>query len=88
MCGTTRRTQLGSSAWHWVPDVLFIECPFLEADTAHAVQKNHLTAWQAGLLARRARVGRLVPCHFSPRYAGCTDMLSEEAARAFRGSGP
>jgi ribonuclease Z len=67
-------------------DVLFIECAFLEADAAHAIQKNHLTAWQAGLLARRAQVGRIVPCHFSPRYPGRGDILSAEADRAFRGA--
>ena len=67
-------------------DVLFIECAFLEADVAHAIQKNHLTAWQAGLLARHARVGRLVPCHFSTRYTDCGDALSEEAERGFRGA--
>ena len=66
-------------------DVLFIECAFLEADVEHAVQKNHLTARQAGLLARRAQVGRLVPCHFSTRYIGLGDVLSTEAARAFHG---
>jgi ribonuclease Z len=67
-------------------DVLFIECAFLEADVEHAVRKNHLTAWQAGILARRAKVGRIVPCHFSGRYADRGDALSAEADRAFRGS--
>jgi ribonuclease Z len=66
-------------------DVLFIECAFLQADAEHALQKNHLTAWQAGLLARRAQVRRIVPCHFSPRYTDQGDALSAEAERAFRG---
>jgi ribonuclease Z len=67
-------------------DVLFIECAFLEADAEHAARKNHLTAWQAGLLARRAQVKRLVPCHFSTRYADRGEALSAEADRAFRGA--
>ena len=67
-------------------DLLFIECAFLEADVAHASRKNHLTAWRAGVLARRAQVKRLVPCHFSTRYTGRGDVLGEEAQRAFRGS--
>lgn len=66
-------------------DLLFMECAFLEADAALASRKNHLTACQAGALARRAQVKRLVPCHFSTRYIDRGDVLSEEAQRAFRG---
>lgn len=64
-------------------DLVFIECAFLEADTAHAARKNHLTARQAGLLARRAQVKQLVPFHFSTRYSDRADALWEEAQRAF-----
>ena len=64
-------------------DILFIEAAFLEADTAHAARKNHLTAGQAGLLARRAQVKRVVPFHFSTRYSDRADALSQETQRAF-----
>jgi ribonuclease Z len=66
-------------------DLLFIECAFLDADRAHATRKNHLTAREAGLLALRAQVRRLVPCHISTRYAGAGEAVAEEAERAFRG---
>jgi ribonuclease Z len=66
-------------------DILFIECAFLEADAAHGARKNHLTARQAGTLARRARVNRLEPCHFSTRYSDHGDLLSKEAQAAFSG---
>jgi ribonuclease Z len=64
-------------------DILFLECAFLEADAAEAARKNHLTAHQAGALARRAQVKRLVPCHFSMRYSDAGNILWEEAQRAF-----
>lgn len=64
-------------------DILYIEAPFLEEDTALAAAKRHLTAAQAGRLARRAGAKRLVPFHFSPRYADREALLRAEAERAF-----
>jgi len=66
-------------------DLLFIECTFLAADTDEAARKAHLTARQAGALAREAGVRVLVPFHFSPRYAGREAELRAEAAAAFGG---
>lgn len=65
-------------------DVLFIESVFLEADAGHAEVKQHLTARQAGTLARRAGARNVVPFHFSPRYAArAAELRAElEAARA------
>ena len=49
-------------------DVLHIESVFLDRDRDHAARKNHLTARQAGEIARRLRAKKVVPFHFSPRY--------------------
>jgi len=67
-------------------DLLFIECTFLEADSADAARKCHLTARQAGAIARAAAVSVLVPFHFSPRYAGREVELRAEAQAAFGGT--
>ncbi|HEX7689309.1 MAG TPA: MBL fold metallo-hydrolase [Burkholderiaceae bacterium] len=66
-------------------DLLHIECVFSEDDRALARQRNHLTARQAGTVARRLGARRLVPFHFSPRYAGREDVLREQAFAAWRG---
>ncbi len=66
-------------------DVLFIECTFLDADASDAARKAHLTARQAGSIAREAGVAMLVPFHFSPRYGGREAELRAEARAAFGG---
>jgi ribonuclease Z len=65
-------------------DPLFIECVFLEEDAAHGERKGHLTASQAGRIARTAGVKAVTPFHFSPRYLGREDELRGqlESARA------
>jgi len=66
-------------------DLLFIECAFLDADATDAARKAHLTARQAGSIAREASVSVVVPFHFSPRYGGRESELRAEAQMAFGG---
>lgn len=66
-------------------DLLFLECTFLQADAADAARKHHLTARQAGEIARKARAAVLVPFHLSPRYAGREAEVRAEAQAAFGG---
>lgn len=68
-------------------DILFIEAVFLHKDAAHAVQKYHLTAKQAGELGRDSGVRRIVPMHFSSRYAGNESDLYREVRAAFLNAG-
>jgi ribonuclease Z len=66
-------------------DLFYLEAAFLDADRERAREKYHLTAGQTGQLARRAGVKRLVPIHFSPKYAGDPAALEGEAREAFGG---
>jgi ribonuclease Z len=68
-------------------DRLFIEAAFLDADRDHAARKQHLTARQAGAIARASGAASVVPFHFSPRYAGREAELLEEVLAAFREEG-
>lgn len=62
-------------------DRLYIEAPFLAADAALAAARRHLTAAEAGAVARAAGVATAVPFHFSSRYAGREEALRAEFAR-------
>ncbi len=67
-------------------DLLFIESVFAHADREQAARKNHLTARQAGEIARTVRARALVPFHFSPRYQGRYEALVDEARSAWAGA--
>lgn len=66
-------------------DVFYCESPYLDVDAEKARDRYHLTARQAGLLARKAQVRDLVVFHFSPRYTGQGGSLEREAMDAFQG---
>ena len=64
-------------------DLLVCEAAFLDADSALALERKHLTARQAGALARRAGAKRLAVFHVSPRYEGREAEVFREAGEAF-----
>ncbi|AEV81853.1 ribonuclease Z [Actinoplanes sp. SE50] len=58
-------------------DLLVIESTFLAEDAAMAAQVGHLTAGQAGAVARECGVRHLVLTHFSQRYPDPSRFLDE-----------
>jgi ribonuclease Z len=60
-------------------DLLVSEATYLSSEEREARAHGHLTAKQAGIIAREAGVRRLVLTHFSQRY-GSTKPFVEEAA--------
>jgi ribonuclease Z len=66
-------------------DMFYIEATFLHEDIEHAVHTFHLTAHQAGVLAREAQVKNMRTFHFSPRYGDNAERFEEESLRAFSG---
>lgn len=66
---------------------LFIECAFLDEDAAIAAARSHLTAGQAGLIARESGAEFVTPFHFSPRYEGREAELRAEV-EATRAASP
>ncbi len=66
-------------------DYLFCEAYFLERDRQRAIERHHLTAADAGRLAREAEVSNLEITHFSPKYINCPQELYNEAMREFKG---
>jgi ribonuclease Z len=65
-------------------DLLVCESTFLDVDADMAEQYGHLTARQAGRLAREAGARRLVLTHFSRRYLD-DQVFTDEARSEFDG---
>lgn len=65
-------------------DVLYIETYFLDKDKDRARERYHLTAKEAGRIAREAGVGKLEAFHFSPKYMNTPQELVKEAQEEFR----
>lgn len=68
-------------------DHLFIEAPFLHAEAWLARRKGHLTARQAGEIAREAGARQMTLLHFSPRNSDRKQELLSEATAAFGSPG-
>ncbi len=63
-------------------DHLFIEAAFLDCDKETARKKYHLTAREAGELAKMAEVKQYTLFHFSPRYNHMAEEIEKEALEA------
>jgi ribonuclease Z len=66
-------------------DLFYCESPYLDVDAEKARDRYHLTARQAGIMARKAQVRELIVFHFSPRYTGQGEAIEREAMEAFHG---
>ncbi len=66
-------------------DVFYCEAPYRDQDADKARERHHLTARQAGLMARKAGARELVVFHFSPRYTGQGEAIYQEAREEFLG---
>jgi ribonuclease Z len=78
--GASRLVELARGA-----HLLYCEAAFLEEDAARARDRFHLTAGQAGELAKKAGVGALRLFHFSPKYRGRESEFLVQAREAFGG---
>lgn len=65
--------------------ILYCEAAFLDEDADRAKNRRHLTASQAGLLAKLSGAKELRIFHFSPKYRGRELELKEQAEESFGG---
>jgi ribonuclease Z len=64
-------------------DVLYIETYFSDKEKDRALQRYHLTAREAGMIARLADVKRVEPVHCSPRYIDSYQKILDEISKEF-----
>jgi ribonuclease Z len=74
------RLCAGAEALAEGADLLVCEATFLHRDARLAHDHKHLTARQAGRLAREAGARRLVLLHFSQRYPDLEEFVDEAGA--------
>ncbi len=65
-------------------DLLFIEAPFPESEGHRARNRAHLTTRKAGEMAAMAKVGKVIPFHFSPKYGPDPSPLIKEVEQGFK----
>lgn len=75
-----RIVSLGKGA-----DLFYCEAAFLDRDVSRSRDRYHLTARQAGALARAAGAKRLIVFHHSPKYRQAPAELDAESRAAFEG---
>jgi ribonuclease Z len=61
-------------------DLLYHEATFTSKDEELAIKTGHSTAQQAGKIAKKSKVGKLIIGHFSNRYRGFQGHLEEAMA--------
>jgi ribonuclease Z len=64
-------------------DILYIEGCFMDKDRDRALHRNHITAKEAGIIARKADVKRLELIHISPKYIAMPHEVIAEAMNEF-----
>jgi ribonuclease Z len=67
--------------------ILYIETYFMDRDKERAKDRYHLTAKEAGIIARESNVEMMIPLHISPKYMDDPDEVIEEAMEEFGRSG-
>ena len=61
-------------------DCLYHEATFMEDETIRSKQTEHSTARQAGTIALKANVKKLIIGHYSARYNNQNELLNEAKA--------
>jgi ribonuclease Z len=75
-CSDTRFSEQ-VAAWVKGVDLLYHEATFLHVMLERAKATKHSTAKEAGMVARMARVGKLLIGHYSVRYLDLEPLLNE-----------
>jgi len=84
-CGATPANKKKIQTLAANADHFFCEAAFLDRDAEKALDRGHLTARQAGQLARQCNAKALIPFHFSPRYESMPEEPAREAENSFQG---